>query len=204
MAGAPLLYSSTSWGEPLKEGYVQWNSAVSGVSVTTTGLAKSTSLTLSKLVESRTGYRLVSDQENRNFADVLQRIQQHTQLEWSEVARTLGVSRRTVYNWLSGTRVSGANAKRLAAFYNAAMKELIGVERKNARAYLLAPQGQGATALARITQYLREHYKRPTGYVRASELMQPARVPDEPSMTGGFDVGIEIPELDDFGFPVSN
>lgn len=204
MAGAMLLYSATSSAEPLKAGFTQWSNSVSGTSITTTGLSKTAPLTLSMLVESQTGYRLVTDEENRNFSDVLQRIQQHTQLEWSEIARTLGVSRRTVYNWLSGTRVSGANAKRLGAFYNAAIQELTGVDRKDARAFLMAPQEDGGTVLARITRYLREHYRRPASPVRASELLQPALVPDEPSMTGGFDPGIEIPELDEFGFPVSN
>ncbi len=203
MTGTTLLISGTSWGVAAVSGVgaSSWNYSES--IATSTGVVREQQLTLPSLVEARTGYRLVTDDENRSFADVLRRLQQHTQLDWGQIARTLGVSRRTVHNWLSGTRVSGANSLRLAAFYNAALTELTGVERSCAREFLLAPQAGGHSPLSKIMGYLQEAYPGPGVPVRAVELLQTPTTLDDPTISGGFDESIEIPELDGNGFLVT-
>lgn len=111
--------------------------------------------TLVTLMTPRTSYGRVADTDRRSFADSLQRIQQRTQLDWGQIARTLGVSRRTVHNWLTGTRVNGVNAGRLAYFYKAVLQELTGRSPEDGRTFLLTPDETGVTPLARITTAVR-------------------------------------------------
>lgn len=199
MTSATFIPGSTSGTS--RRASADWRPEVSNR--TYSGILPTLTVELSELVEPRTGYRLVTDEGNRSFADLLRRVQQHSQLDWGQIARALGVSRRTVHNWLSGTRVSGINAQRISAFYNALTRELANVERGDARAFLLAVPAEGESSpLARMTRYIRENYPEASPRVRAEVLLQSAATGDHASYSGGFDDSLELPELDENGLPV--
>jgi len=45
--------------------------------------------------------------------EVLQRVRRTSGLSWGDVARAMGVSRRTIHNWLNGARIAGVHLDRL-------------------------------------------------------------------------------------------
>lgn len=134
--------------------------------------------TIDAMLAPRTTYGRVIDTDPRDLAGSLRRIQARTGLDWGQIARTLGVSRRTLYNWLGGARVSGGNAARIAVLYRAVTQELKGVSQSDdARSYLLTPGADGLTPLARITLAIRDEH--PNAYLplRPVELLRPASSP---------------------------
>lgn len=160
------------------------------------GVLRRESVTASDLLSTRTTYGLVTDGTGRDFAQSLRRIQENSGMSWGEVAAALGVSRRTVHNWLVAGRVNGANAKRIAALYRAVTQELAGIDRDAARAHLLAP-GVDGTRWALITRTIRSNYPRRSrpgsgfGALRAE-----APVDDLTPIHGGWDTSVEVIEDD--------
>lgn len=152
-------------------------------------------MSLAALVESGTGYGTVTDTSDRNFAHSLRRIQEHSGLNWSEIARTIGVSRRTVYNWLADTTVSGVNAARIAGLYRAITQELTGVRRESARPHLLAPGPGGDTPLSRITRDLREQYTGSRPVISGFDLLRTPSAIREEAPSGRLDDSIELVEI---------
>lgn len=145
-----------------------------------------------RLRDPGTGFRLATDADHRGFADALRRIQQHSGLDWGQIARTIGVSRRTLYNWLGGSKVSGVNAQRLTAFYNALTDELAVTARDEAREHLLAPSGAGPSPLARISVYLRDSYPHRPPVLRANNLLAAPALGDQAPDTGDLDDVIPV------------
>lgn len=166
------------------------------------------------LVQSRTGYAYVwrgetrseqglasepegikpaSDDSSRDFADSLRRIQMHSGLSWGEISRTLGVSRRTVHNWLSGSRVSGVNALRVAGLYKAITQELTNQPRESARSYLLSPSSDGSTRLGEIGRWLRELHPADTPVLSGFELLRVSESAEGGLRSGGW--AAEIPAV---------
>ena len=148
-------------------------------------------MSMESLISPGTGYRLATDSTNRNFADTLRSIQQRSGLDWGQIAQTLGVSRRTIHNWVNGAMVNGGNAKRITALYNALIHELRGVNQSNARAHLLSPAEDGASPLLTITNHIRQQYKRTKPAVRARELLAYGGS-DVPTQTGGIDDSMAV------------
>jgi biotin operon repressor len=147
---------------------------------------------LGTLLEPRTSYGIVMDTSHRSFALTLRRIQSNSALSWNEVARTLGVSRRTVYNWLGESKVNGVNAGRVAGLYRALTQELTGVPRDQARSHLLAPSSDGVTPLVRITRDLRTQYPRRKPVLSGFDLLQTAESSDETMISGGVDDSMRV------------
>lgn len=164
----------------------------------TTYAVRRSSPSVESLVRVGTGYGTVTDSSDRNFAASLRRLQEASQLTWGEIARVLGVSRRTVHNWLTTAKVNGENARRIGGLYRALTQELAATEREDAREYLLAPGPDGSTRLAVIARDLRTQYPRkqpgPGGF---SILRSSGGVtrPD-PVISGGLDQEIEMVETD--------
>lgn len=160
------------------------------------GVFRSESVTASDLLSTRTGYGIVTDGASRDFAQSLRRIQENSGMSWGEVATALGVSRRTVHNWLVAGRVNGANAKRIAALYRAVTQELAGIDRDAARAHLLAPGADG-TRWAIITRTIRSDYPRkPRPGSGFAGLRSEVPVDDLTPVHGGLDTSVEVIEDD--------
>jgi hypothetical protein len=154
-------------------------------------------VSVASLLVSGTDYGTVSDTSSRNFASSLRRIQASTQLDWGQIARTLGVSRRTVHNWLAGMQVNGVNAGRIAMLYRAVVQELGPKGRRDdPRAYLLAPDRTGVTPLARITQYIRGKGRTERLPISTMELLTGPSSEEGPIITGGQDTEVAPVEID--------
>jgi len=165
-------------------------------------VVKRLDVSLASLVETRTGYGVVTDTSERNFAVSLRSIQDYSGLTWGEIARTIGVSRRTIHNWLADARVSGVNAARVSGMYRAVRQELLGIPRSLARSFLLAPGDDGITPMSRITRDLRSNYVRQRPVIGGSDLLRTSAQGDDPIVTGGLDAfipGVDLDELRDDG-----
>lgn len=163
----------------------------SDVSLTSLPAFGGRQMSMDSLISPGTGYRLATDTTNRNFADTLRSIQQRSGLDWGQIAQTLGVSRRTIHNWVNGAMVNGENAKRITAFYNALIHELRGVNPSNARAQLLSPAEDGTSPLLTITNHIRQQYKRSKPAVSARELLAYGGS-NVPTQTGGVDDSMTV------------
>ncbi|MFV0457400.1 MAG: helix-turn-helix domain-containing protein [Actinomycetales bacterium] len=163
----------------------------------TTYAVASSPPTTGALLASRTGYRLATDGSTQNFALSLRGIQENSGMSWGEIAQALGVSRRTVHNWLTSTRVNGQNALRIGGLYRAVTQELANVPRGDAREHLLAPSPHGSRWAA-ITRNIRESYPRqarPAGGFAILRSTDPNS--DLTPITGGLDEAVEVIDGDD-------
>lgn len=149
-----------------------------------------------QLVEPVTGYRLVGDPlPSVSGGPSLERAKVASGLNWKEVAVVLGVSRRTIYNWLDGARARGTNALRIAGFYNAVLGELT-VTGKDPRTAMLTPGVDGLSPAARIAKHLRSEYPRDRAPVTPWELLQAPTTDEEPPQTGEMTRAIPIANID--------
>jgi len=153
------------------------------------------STSLMTLTRPKTTYSRVTDTSRRSFADSLQRLHQHTGLDWGQIARTLGVTRRTVHNWLTGTRVNGVNAGRIAYLYKATLQEIGTRTPDEARAYLLSPGVVGVTPLSRITKALRADHAQSASAMGAVDLLRPAEDPVGPPVSAPLARDIPVADL---------
>lgn len=162
------------------------------------GILRHESVTASDLIRTTTGYGVATDESTRDFSQSLRRIQENSGMSWGEIAAALGVSRRTVHNWLSAGRVMGDNARRIAGLYRAVTQELAGIPRSSARAYLLAPGADG-TRWAVITRSIRSDYPRRQRAASGFDVLRseaPER--DLTPIHGGIDDSAEVLEDDNF------
>ncbi len=119
-------------------------------------------------------------------------------MSWGEIASALGVSRRTVHNWLAAGRVNGENARRISGLYRAVTQELVGVPRESAREHLLAP-GDDGTRWAAITRAIRADYpRRPRVSSGFDVLRASSPTSDLSHIDGGLDETLDLIEGDDF------
>lgn len=167
------------------------------VELTSTPIREPVELSVESLISPGTGYRLATDARRRNFSESLRSIQQRSGLDWGQIAVGLGVSRRTIHNWIAGAIVNGENAKRITAFYNALIQELRGVGPADARSYLLSTAEDGTTRLSVISAHLREQYKRSRPALSPRDLLAYGPSIDAPNQTGGVDNSMGIIVLDD-------
>jgi transcriptional regulator with XRE-family HTH domain len=78
--------------------------------------------------------------------EVLQRLRRVSGLSWGEIAQAVGVSRRTIHNWLSGARLADVHLDRLLTLRQAVEKVEAGSGQAT-RDALLAPQASGRSIL---------------------------------------------------------
>lgn len=163
----------------------------------TTYAVASSPKTTGALLASRTWYGLATDDSTRNFALSLRRIQENSGMSWGEIAQALGVSRRTVHNWLTATKVNGQNALRIAGLYRAVTQELAHVARGTAREHLLAP-GPSGSRWAAITRNIRIAYPRQTRPASGFTVLRSTDPnTDLTPITGGLDEAVEVIADDD-------
>lgn len=188
-----LISASTSAGVDAR---TKHQGFVDSVGSWTTYAVSMPTISFSSLVFSGTGYGTVVDSTNRDFAQSLNRIKDHSGLSWGEIARTVGVSRRTVHNWLTSSKVNGVNVRRVAGLYRAVTQELTAIPRESARSYLLAPNPDG-DRLATIARDLRARYPHSRPAVDAVRLLESPRGVEGPLVSGGVDATIETFDQDD-------
>lgn len=83
-------------------------------------------------------------QQARSTAEEVVRIHHVSGLTWEQLARLLGVSRRTVHSWASGGRVAAVNLERLATV-TALLESRSTLTPDENRVWLLSPQGANAS-----------------------------------------------------------
>ena len=102
-------------------------------------------------------------------------------LTWSELAPIFGVSRRTLYNWSTGSHVSSMHARAIAAVVNAIYQIDAGSPQLT-RSRLLAPAEDGSTLYAKLIQWQPRKQSMSGPAHRPSELM--SNTPDTADPTG--------------------
>ena len=90
--------------------------------------------------------------EQPSIADSLRRVHAQSKLTWTEIAATLGVSRRTVHNWLAGMVVSPRHAADLAELTQLISEHSVAGESPElTRSRLIAPDANGRSPLTRMS-----------------------------------------------------
>lgn len=102
----------------------------------------------------------------------LQRIRRLSGLSWSEVALAVGVSRRSVHNWLRGARVASVHLARLAAL-EGLVESFAGAPASEARDRILQPGSGGETPLAQLAQASRPARNVPTSPLTLTDMVTP-------------------------------
>jgi len=126
--------------------------------------------------------RLMNDQ--RAVPGMLQRLRRVSGLNWGEVGRALGVSRRTVHNWLSGGRVAGVHFTRLLETIHVVDLVATG-SAETTRAALLHPNRNGRSIIDELALTARPA-RRPLASVSVGDMVTPV---DE-----NVDVSIQDPQ----------
>jgi transcriptional regulator with XRE-family HTH domain len=103
---------------------------------------------------------------------MLQRLRRLSGLSWGEIAQTLGVSRRTIHNWLTGARVAGVHLSRLLQLSRAVDSVATGSAQAT-RAALLQPNANGRSILDDLALASRP-VRRPLSSVTVGDLVTPA------------------------------
>jgi DNA-binding transcriptional regulator YiaG len=99
--------------------------------------------------------------EQPSVADSLRRVHAQSKLTWTEIAATLGVSRRTVHNWLAGMVVSPRHAADLAELTQLISEHSVAGESPDlTRSRLIAPDANGRSPLTRMSMTRTAHPSR--------------------------------------------
>lgn len=102
-------------------------------------------------------------------------------LSWDELAHVFGVSRRTLYNWSTGGKVSASYAQAIASVIRAVHQVDVGNPQLT-RSKLLAPAEDGTTLYAHLIQQQSKPSFISSPSYRPDELL--AGRPDSPDPTG--------------------
>lgn len=107
--------------------------------------------------------------------DVLQRLRRISGLSWGELATALDVSRRTIHNWLTGSRIADVHLTRLT-YLEALVNEAAVGETDATRTRLLSPQASGRSLLDDFALASGKR-SRPISTVSVGDLLGPAEGP---------------------------
>jgi transcriptional regulator with XRE-family HTH domain len=103
---------------------------------------------------------------------VLQRLRRMSGLSWGDLGRAVGVSRRTIHNWLGGARVAGVHLARLLE-----LSRLVDVvstgSPESTRALLLQPSANGRSIIDDLALTARPARRRPISSVSVGDLVSP-------------------------------
>jgi transcriptional regulator with XRE-family HTH domain len=117
--------------------------------------------------------------DNAIVESLLQRLRRVSGLNWADIARALGVSRRTIHNWLGGTRIAGVHLTRLLEFEHLVNKSALG-QPENTRAYLLQPRANGRSIVDEMQLSSRPTRRVPLSTLSVAEQLAP--VSDQPEV----------------------
>lgn len=105
--------------------------------------------------------------DGSSIAAALLSLREQSGLTWEEIAQLIGVSRRTIHNWVNGSRVSSANTRALRQ-----VVEFVGENRANTaqetRSRLLAPRPDGGSPYEDLLRALRLGLNQPDATVNPS------------------------------------
>lgn len=110
---------------------------------------------------------------------VLQRLRTNSGLTWGDISHALGVTRRTVHNWLSGSRVAGVHLSRLLEFDRLVNSFALG-HPDETRAMLLQPRSNGRSILDEMALTARPARRLPLSSVSVADQIGPTS--DEPDL----------------------
>src|SRR6478609_9533160 len=115
-----------------------------------------------------------------SIADSLRRIHAQSKLTWTEIAATLGVSRRTVHNWLAGMVVSPRHAADVAALTQLINEHTVtGYPPEATRSRLIALDANGQSPLTRMSMTRTARPRRPL--ITAATRLSPEGVEESPA-----------------------
>lgn len=103
---------------------------------------------------------------------MLQRLRRLSGLSWGEIARAVGVSRRTIHNWLAGARVAGVHLTRLLELSR--LVDIVATGSVEAtRTVLMQPNANGRSILDDLALAARPARRRPLASVSVGDLVTP-------------------------------
>lgn len=103
---------------------------------------------------------------------MLQRLRRLSGLSWGEIARAVGVSRRTIHNWLAGARVAGVHLTRLLELGR--LVDLVTTGSVEAtRTALMQPNANGRSILDDLALAARPARRHPLSNVSVGDLVTP-------------------------------
>lgn len=123
---------------------------------------------------------------------MLQQLRRLSGLNWGEIARAVGVSRRTIHNWLSGDHVAGVHLSRLLELSRVVNLTTTGSPEAT-RAALLLPNANGRSLVDDLALVARPA-RHPLSSVSVGDLVTPVdetvnvspqRPPRRSSLQGG-------------------
>jgi len=109
---------------------------------------------------------------NQSAAGLLEGVRSRSQLSWGQVANTLGVSRRTVHNWLLGAAIAPGNLQRLLDF-SALVGTMDRGDPGDVRIALMQPGLHGRTPLDEFALTSRPARRVPLSTLSAADLLEP-------------------------------
>lgn len=136
----------------------------------------SDALAMRSVVESRTLPALPATppaaDTSVSVASILQRLRRASGLGWGDISAALGVSRRTIHNWLGGARVAGLHLVRLIEF-DLLVKALDTGSADDTRALLMQVGDHGRSQLADLALAARPRRTVPLSSVSVADLVTP-------------------------------
>jgi len=103
---------------------------------------------------------------------MLQRLRRLSGLSWGEIARAVGVSRRTIHNWLAGARVADVHLTLLLALSR--VVDIVATGSVEAtRTALMQPTANGRSILDDLALAARPARRRPLSSVSVGDLVTP-------------------------------
>lgn len=103
---------------------------------------------------------------------MLQRLRRLSGLSWGEIARAVGVSRRTIHNWLTGARVAGVHLARLLELSR--MIDIVATGSVEAtRTSLMQLNANGRSIIDDLALAARPARRRPLSNVSVGDLVTP-------------------------------
>jgi hypothetical protein len=104
--------------------------------------------------------------------DMLQRLRRVSGLGWGDIGRAVGVSRRTIHNWLGGAHVAGVHLTRLLDVSRTIDLASIG-SAESTRTLLLQPRANGRSIIDDLALTARPARRRSISTVSVGDLVTP-------------------------------
>ena len=110
--------------------------------------------------------------DHRAVPGMLQRLRRLSGLSWGEIAQAVGVSRRTIHNWLTGARVAAVHHARLLELGRVVDIVSTG-SAESTRMALTQPSANGRSKLGDLALAARPARTRPLSSVSVGDLVTP-------------------------------
>jgi DNA-binding XRE family transcriptional regulator len=113
-----------------------------------------------------------SQDDQSSASTILQRLRRISGLNWGEIGQTIGVSRRTIHNWLNGDRIADVHYSRLLE--TSRVVDLVATgSAETTRTALLQPTTNGRSIVDELALAARPARRRPLSTVSVGDLVTP-------------------------------